>query len=133
MVDAIGMCRERKEASNQGRWLPSVSYEPARVRRRARPAGFGKRIEYWVMGRMLKAGLDVYVPMVDDNAIDAVVRRPSGTFVEVQMKARSRHVVEGDAALFAAIPHELRRNPLVRVLRGTHGDDLDHELEGVYC
>lgn len=38
-------------------------------------AGFGKRIEFWIMGRMLKAGMDVYVPLVDDNAIDAVVRQ----------------------------------------------------------
>ncbi len=59
---------------------------------------------------MLKEGLDVYIPLVDDNAIDAVVRRPDGSFVEVQIKARSKDVVEGDAALFAAIPHELREN-----------------------
>ena len=36
-------------------------------------AGFGKRIEYWIIGRMLKEGLDVYVPLVDDDAIDAVI------------------------------------------------------------
>lgn len=59
---------------------------------------------------MLKEGLDVYVPLVDDNAIDAVVRRSDGSFVEVQIKARSRDVAEGDAALFAAIPHEVRNN-----------------------
>jgi hypothetical protein len=59
---------------------------------------------------MLKEGLDVYVPLVDDNAIDAVVRRRDGSFVEVQIKARSRDVAPGDAALFAAIPHELRNN-----------------------
>jgi hypothetical protein len=34
-------------------------------------AGFGKRIEFWIIGQMLKEGLDVYVPLVDDNAIDA--------------------------------------------------------------
>jgi len=73
-------------------------------------AGFGKRIEYWIIGRMLKDGLDVYVPLVDDDAIDAVVRRPDGTFTTVQIKARSRDVVETNAALFAAIPHEARDN-----------------------
>jgi hypothetical protein len=73
-------------------------------------AGFGRRIEYWIIGRMLKEGLDVYVPLVDDNAIDAVVRRPDGSFVEVQIKARSADVVDRDAALFAAITHELRAN-----------------------
>lgn len=73
-------------------------------------AGFGKRIEYWIIGLMLKEGLDVYVPLVDDDAIDAVVRRADGSFVTVQIKARSKSVIEGDAALFAAIPHELRDN-----------------------
>lgn len=73
-------------------------------------AGFGKRIEYWVAGLMMKEGIDVYMPLVDDNAIDAVVRREDGSFVEVQIKARSRSVVTGDAALFAAITHERRDN-----------------------
>jgi hypothetical protein len=73
-------------------------------------AGFGKRIEYWVIGLMLKEGLEVYVPLVDDDAIDAVIRRPDGSFITVQIKARSKDVVDGDAALFAAIPHELRNN-----------------------
>lgn len=73
-------------------------------------AGFGRRIEYWIIGRMLKEGLDVYVPLVDDFGIDAVVRRPSGEFVECQIKARSNKVVFGDAGLFAAIRHEPRSN-----------------------
>lgn len=73
-------------------------------------AGFGKRIEYWIIGLMLKEGLDVYVPLVDDDAIDAVIRRPNGSFITVQIKARSKKVVEGNAALFAAIPHKLREN-----------------------
>lgn len=73
-------------------------------------AGFGKRIEYWVAGLMLKQGLDVYMPLIDDNGIDAIVRRENGTFVEVQIKARSRNVVMGDAALFAALTHEYREN-----------------------
>mgnify|MGYP001035980076 CR=1 FL=1 len=73
-------------------------------------AGFGKRIEYWVIGNMLKEGLDVYIPMVDDDAIDAVIRRKDNSFITVQIKARSKEVVFGDAALFAAIPHEPRKN-----------------------
>jgi hypothetical protein len=73
-------------------------------------AGFGKRIEYWIIGQMLKEGLDVYVPLVDDDAIDAVIRRSDGSFITAQIKARSKDVIDGDAALFAAIPHELREN-----------------------
>ncbi len=73
-------------------------------------AAFGKRIEYYVIGLMLKEGLDVFLPMVDDDAIDAIIKKPDGTFVEIQIKARSKHVSFGDAALFAAIPHEYRSN-----------------------
>jgi len=73
-------------------------------------AGFGKRIEYWIIGQMLKEGLDVYVPLVDDDAIDAVIRRSDGSFITAQIKARSKDVIAGDAALFAAIPHERRKN-----------------------
>jgi len=73
-------------------------------------AGFGKRIEFFIIGRMLKEGLDLYIPLVDDNAIDAVVRKEDGTFVEIQIKARSKDVKFGDGALFAAIPHDYRKN-----------------------
>lgn len=54
---------------------------------------------------MLKEGIDVYVPLVDDDAIDAVIKKADGTYIEVQIKARSETVIMGDAALFAAIPH----------------------------
>jgi hypothetical protein len=73
-------------------------------------AGFGKRMEYWIIGRMLKEGLDVYVSLVDDDAIDAVIRRPDGTFTTAQIKARSKNVADGNAGMFAAIPHEMRDN-----------------------
>lgn len=73
-------------------------------------AGFGKRMEYYVLGLMLKEGIDLYVPLVDDFGIDAVIRKPDGTFIELQIKARSNDVVFGDAALFAAITHEIRPN-----------------------
>lgn len=68
-------------------------------------AGFGRRIEYWIIGRMLKEGLDVYVPLVDDHAVDAIIRRGDGSTALIQIKARSREVIAGDAALFSAIPH----------------------------
>ena len=73
-------------------------------------AGFGKRMEYWLVGKMLKEGLDVYMPLVDDFGIDAVIRKSDGSFIEVQIKARSKKVKFGDAALFAAITHEVRNN-----------------------
>lgn len=73
-------------------------------------AAFGKRIEYYVVGLMLKEGLDVYLPLVDDDAIDAVVKRPDGKFVEIQIKARSSTVAFGSAAQFSALVHEYRPN-----------------------
>lgn len=60
---------------------------------------------------MLKEGLDVYVPLVDDFGIDAVIRKFDNTFIEIQIKARSSTVTDGDAALFSAITHpEVRQN-----------------------
>ena len=73
-------------------------------------AGFGKRMEYWIIGLMLREGLDVYVPLVDDDAIDAVIKKPGGGFAEVQIKARSHNVKFGDGGLFAAIEHDHRNN-----------------------
>ena len=69
-------------------------------------AAFGKRIEYWIIGRMLKEGIDVYIPLVDDHAVDAIIKRKDGSTALIQIKARSKEVIDGDAALFAAIPHE---------------------------
>ena len=73
-------------------------------------AGFGKRMEYYLIGKMLMEGLDCYVPLVDDHGVDCIIKKHDGTFVEVQIKARSRDVTDGDAALFAAISHEFRPN-----------------------
>ena len=41
---------------------------------------------------MLSEGLDVYTPLIDDNGIDAVVRNPDGSFVEIQIKTRSKDI-----------------------------------------
>ena len=73
-------------------------------------AGFGKRIEYMLIGKMLMEGLDVYVPLVDDHGVDCVIKKADGTYIEVQIKARSAEVNDGSAALFAAISHEPRKN-----------------------
>ncbi len=59
---------------------------------------------------MLKEGLDVYVPLVDDDAVDVLVKRSDGSIAQVQVKARSADVTPGDAALFSAITHELRED-----------------------
>lgn len=59
-------------------------------------ASFGKRQEYIVIADLLRRGFDVYTPLVDDIAIDCVIRQTNGTnirYLEIQVKARS---VEAD-------------------------------------
>lgn len=73
-------------------------------------AGFGKRMEYNLVGQMLMEGLDCYMPLVDDHGVDCVIKKADGTFIEIQIKARSKEVTSGDAALFAAIDHEATSN-----------------------
>ena len=73
-------------------------------------AGFGKRMEYNLVGKMLMEGLDVYMPLIDDHGVDCVIKKEDGTFIEVQIKARSSDVKDGDAALFSAITHEQTNN-----------------------
>ena len=73
-------------------------------------AGFGKRMGYNLVGKMLMEGLDVYLPLVDDHGVDCVIKKKDGTFIEIQIKARSSEVTEGDAALFSAITHEATPN-----------------------
>ncbi len=41
-------------------------------------AGFGKRMEYNLVGKMLMEGLDVYLPLVDDHGVDCVMKREDG-------------------------------------------------------
>ena len=61
-------------------------------------ASFGKRMEFSILAEILAEGLDIYTPLVDDNGIDAVIRKEDGSFIEIQIKARS-----GNEKLFAAI------------------------------
>ncbi|MFN4130970.1 MAG: hypothetical protein ACK4GC_14340 [Paracoccaceae bacterium] len=83
---------------------------PAPARRFRNSASFGKRIEYWIIGLLLKQGFDVFVPLVDDDGIDAILRHPNGKKVDLQIKARSTAVGFGDAALFAALTHPEKRD-----------------------
>lgn len=65
-------------------------------------ASFGKRIEYYIFGLMLRDGLDVYIPTVDDHGVDAIVKCPDGRLCEIQIKALSMNSTQ---KLFAAIKH----------------------------
>ena len=93
-------------------------------------AGFGKRMEYNLIGKMLMEGLDVYLPLVDDHGVDCVIKKEDGTFIEIQIKARSNEVTEGDAALFAITTSSQIISILCSIPRGRH--DVDYVLRGVY-
>ncbi len=69
-----------------------------------------KRIEFWIISQMLKQGIDVYVPLIDDQATDAIIRLLDGSFIEIQINAKSQYVAEGDGAFFSAISHEPKKN-----------------------
>lgn len=71
---------------------------------------FGKRIEYYIIGQMLKEGLDVYVPLVDDRKVDAIVRRKDGTFAEVQIKAKSKDIKEPYLFADISLPKKIGKN-----------------------
>ena len=85
-------------------------------------AGFGKRMEYNLVGQMLMEGLDVYLPLVDDHGVDCVIKKEDGTFIEIQIKARSNEVAFGDAALFAAITHELTPSFFLYSIQSVYSD-----------
>lgn len=73
-------------------------------------AKFGKRMELELMSKMLLEGLDVYTPLVDDHGVDCVVKKKDGTFIEIQIKARSSGVNEGQAAFFPELSHKKTEN-----------------------
>jgi len=73
-------------------------------------SGFGKRIEYWLIGLMLKEGLNVYVPLMDYDATDLLIKKSNGTFIEVQIKASSKTITIGYSASFGRIPHKNKKN-----------------------
>lgn len=55
-------------------------------------ASFGKRMEYAAIAELLRRGFDAYVPLVDDQGIDLVIRGARGgkpVYADVQLKARS--------------------------------------------
>ena len=66
-------------------------------------ASFGKRQEYIAIAELLKRGYDVYIPLVDDQHIDCVIRRDDHDYVDLQIKARSKDCQPTDADRFAAM------------------------------
>ena len=69
-------------------------------------ASFGKRIEYVVIGELLRRGYDVYQTLVDDRGIDCIIRHERNgrlPYMDVQIKARSKDCQAYDAGRFAGL------------------------------
>lgn len=64
-------------------------------------ASFGKRQEYVVIAELLKRGFDVYMTLVDDKGIDCIIRKDENTYIDIQIKARSKTAKQWN--LFAAM------------------------------
>jgi PD-(D/E)XK endonuclease len=71
---------------------------------------FGKQMEYWIISLMLKEGLEIYTPFVDDDAIDLIIKKSNGTFIEIQIKARSKTTIMGHGASFIMNYDKKRKN-----------------------
>ncbi len=73
-------------------------------------AGFGKRIEYWLIGLMLKEDVDVYAPLIDYHGTDLIIKKSNGIFIEIQIKASSKTIVTGYSGFFGNIPLKKQKN-----------------------
>jgi hypothetical protein len=71
-------------------------------------ASFGKRQEFTAIAELLRRDFDVYLTLVDDQGIDCIIRRDADTYIDVQIKARSRKAKQWST--FAAMQFEPRRN-----------------------
>jgi len=66
-------------------------------------ASFGKRMEYVVVAELLRRGYDVYMPLVDDQGIDCILRKGDSEYIDIQIKARSHDCSLSDGWRFAAM------------------------------
>ena len=49
----------------------------------------GKAVEYLIISELLKNNFDVYIPVVDIEGIDLIIKNKEGAYVEVQVKSRT--------------------------------------------
>ncbi|HEY0828669.1 MAG TPA: hypothetical protein VGE40_11275 [Bacilli bacterium] len=71
-------------------------------------ARFGKRSEFIVIAELLRLGFDVYLTLVDDKAIDCVIRLNNQQYVDVQIKARNQDGINWNK--FGPLSIEPRQN-----------------------
>ena len=57
----------------------------------------GKFGELWVFGKLLDKGVNVYQPLVDEEGVDAIIRKKDSSLLEIQIKSTR---AEGQAGYF---------------------------------
>ena len=50
----------------------------------------GKRGEYRVIGKLMEKGFLVYVPVVDVEGVDCIIKNEKGRLIQLQIKTRNR-------------------------------------------
>jgi hypothetical protein len=85
-------------------------------------ASFGKRQEYVAIAELLRRGYDVYMTLVDDQGIDCIVRQGPNKYIDVQIKARSKNIVPGNAGHFPLLPIDKPRWNYVFIFYSEHID-----------
>jgi len=76
-------------------------------------AQFGKRQEFIAISELLQRGFDVYIPLVDDQQVDCIIKKVRDgkpIYIDIQIKARSRDCKPYDAARFSAMTVNPRDN-----------------------
>ena len=68
----------------------------------------GKRAEYEFFIMLLDRGYELFIPLADDNGVDALVRLENGNIIEIQIKSRSPGVVNPN--LFADLNYKPGRS-----------------------
>ncbi|MEO1362502.1 MAG: hypothetical protein AAFU86_01865 [Pseudomonadota bacterium] len=58
----------------------------------------------------MQDGFDVFLPLVDDDAIDMILRGKNGRKLDLQVKARFAASKVGNGGLFHGIPHPSERS-----------------------
>ena len=59
----------------------------------------GKRGEYKVIGKLMEKGFLVYVPVVDVEGVDCIIKNEKGRLIQIQIKTRNK-TFEDDAKDF---------------------------------
>ena len=81
----------------------------------------GKRGEYKVIGKLMEKGFLVYIPVVDVEGVDCIIKNEKGRLIQIQIKTRNK-TAEDDAKNFIVNRLEANRDFFVRCYFLNTGD-----------